>query len=397
MSEWKKTRLGDVISTNIASYSTKEGWEFVNYLDTGNITENVIADIQRINLSTEKLPSRAKRKVQYNSILYSTVRPNQRHYGIVKESPENFLVSTGFTVIDVDEEKVDADFLYFLLTQDSLVELLHSIAEQSVSAYPSIKASDIENLEVELPPLIEQKKIASILNTISDKMRQNTEVNKNLQAQAQAVFLHLFADNESVIPASIADVALNVTDGVHNTVHDDPDGEYLLLSCKNIKGGSLSIGTSERRINAETFEKLRRRTKLAKGDVLISSVGTVGELLLVNTEPSNYEFQRSVAMVKPKPDIVSPAYLYEALLSQKAELINAAHGAVQQCLFISDIAGFPIGIPTQDDLLTFDEVVTPMFDTITANEAESIRLAALRDALLPKLISGEIDVSNIDL
>jgi len=222
-------------------------------------------------------------------------------------------------------------------------------------------------------------------------------INKNLQAQAQAVFLHLFADNESVIPASIADVALNVTDGVHNTVHDDPDGEYLLLSCKNIKGGSLSIGTSERRINAETFEKLRCRTKLAKGDVLISSVGTVGELLLVNTEPSNYEFQRSVAMVKPNPDIVSPVYLYEALLSQKAELINAAHGAVQQCLFISDIAGFPIGIPTQDDLLTFDEVVTPMFDTITANEAESIRLAALRNALLPKLMSGEIDVSDLDL
>lgn len=221
--------------------------------------------------------------------------------------------------------------------------------------------------------------------------------NKNLQAQAQAVFLHLFADNESVIPASIADVALNVTDGVHNNVHDDPDGEYLLLSCKNIKGGSLSIGTSERRINAETFEKLRRRTKLAKGDVLISSVGTVGELLLVNTEPSNYEFQRSVAMVKPNPDIVSSVYLYEALLSQKAELINAAHGAVQQCLFISDIAGFPIGIPTQDDLLTFDEVATPMFNTITANEAESIRLAALRDALLPNLMSGEIDVSDLDL
>lgn len=183
MSEWAKTRLGDVISTNTTSYSTKEGWEFVNYLDTGNITENVVAEIQRIDLNTEKLPSRAKRKVQHNSLLYSTVRPNQRHYGIVKEQPDNFLVSTGFTVIDVDESKVDADFLFFLLTQDSLVELLHSIAEQSVSAYPSIKALDIENLEVELPPLIEQKKIASILNTISDKMRQNTEVNKNLPPQ----------------------------------------------------------------------------------------------------------------------------------------------------------------------------------------------------------------------
>ena len=209
--------------------------------------------------------------------------------------------------------------------------------------------------------------------------------------------MNLFADSEYVTPATIADVALNVTDGVHNTVHDDPEGDYLLLSCKNIKGGSLSIGASERRINAETFEKLRRRTKLAKGDVLISSVGTVGELLLLNVEPSNYEFQRSVAIVKPNPSIVSSAYLYESLVSQKAELINAAHGAVQQCLFISDIAGFPIGIPAPEDLQTFDEIVAPMFDTISANEAESMRLAALRDTLLPRLMSGELDVSELDL
>ena len=182
MSEWRKTRLGDAIETNTISYSTKEGWKFVNYLDTGNITENVVVEIQKIDLNTEKLPSRAKRKVKHNSIIYSTVRPNQRHYGIVKEQPENFLVSTGFTVIDVDESKVDADFLYFLLTQDNLVEFLHSLAEQSVSAYPSIKASDIENLEVELPPLVEQKRVASILNTLSDKIRQNTEINKNLAA-----------------------------------------------------------------------------------------------------------------------------------------------------------------------------------------------------------------------
>lgn len=208
--------------------------------------------------------------------------------------------------------------------------------------------------------------------------------------------MHLFADNESVLPATIADVAINVTDGVHNTVHDDPSGNYLLLSCKNIKGGSLSIGTTERKINAETFAKLRRRTKLAKGDVLISSVGTVGELLLLNTEPSNYEFQRSVAIVKPNPEIVSPAYLYESLFYQKPELKNAAHGAVQQCLFISDIAGFPIGIPSHEYLQKFDEVVTPMFDAITANEEESIRLATLRDALLPRLMSGELDVSDID-
>ena len=222
-------------------------------------------------------------------------------------------------------------------------------------------------------------------------------LNENLEQQAQAVFADMFATNNATTPATISDVSLNVTDGVHNTVHDDPDGEFLLLSCKNIKGGSLNIGTSERRISRETFEKLRRRTKLAKGDVLISSVGTVGELLLLNKEPLNYEFQRSVAMVKPNPDIVSSAYLYESLLFKRAELINAAHGAVQQCLFISDIAEFPIGIPQQDTLDKFDALVTPMLDIVSANEDENLRLSQLRDALLPKLMSGEIDVSALDI
>lgn len=117
MSEWTTIRLGSVVRTNTTAYSPKEGWKYVNYLDTGNLTENVIDAIQNIDLANEKLPSRAKRKVQINSILYSTVRPNQKHFGIIKSMPENFLVSTGFVVIDVIPEKADADYLYFWLTQ----------------------------------------------------------------------------------------------------------------------------------------------------------------------------------------------------------------------------------------------------------------------------------------
>ena len=96
--------------------------------------------------------------------------------------PDNFLVSTGFTVIDVNEAIVDADYIYFLLTQDKYVELLQAIAEQSVSAYPSIKASDIEKLNVILPSVVEQKKIATVLKLLSDKMLLNSELNKNLAA-----------------------------------------------------------------------------------------------------------------------------------------------------------------------------------------------------------------------
>lgn len=182
MAKWKKVRLGDIAKTNIRTYSAKENWNYVNYLDTGNIVMNTIAEIQHIDLATEKLPSRAKRKVSYNSIVYSTVRPNQLHYGIIKEQPENFLVSTGFTVIDVDTVVANADFIYYILTQNEVTEYLQAIEEQSVSAYPSIKPSDIEDLELNLPELAEQERVVSILASFDKKIKNNILINDNLAA-----------------------------------------------------------------------------------------------------------------------------------------------------------------------------------------------------------------------
>jgi len=182
MTKWQKVRLGDVAYMNQNTYSPKEEWKFVNYLDTGNITMNKIEEIQHINTSTNKLPSRARRKVKLNSIIYSTVRPNQLHYGIIKDQPDNFLVSTGFTVIDVDNDKVIPDYIYYVLTQKEITEHLQAIAEQSVSAYPSIKPSDIEDLEIILPDKKKQKKIVSILGSIDEKIKQNAGINNNLAA-----------------------------------------------------------------------------------------------------------------------------------------------------------------------------------------------------------------------
>ena len=182
MAEWKMVKLGDIAKTNTSTYSPKENWEFVNYLDTGSITMNTIDEYQYINTKVKKLPSRAKRKVKANSIIYSTVRPNQLHYGIIKSTPANFLVSTGFTVVDVNENEAIPDFIYYALTQREVTEHLQAIAEQSVSAYPSIKSSDLEEVEIMLPDLESQKQIVSILGTIDGKIKQNIAINNNLAA-----------------------------------------------------------------------------------------------------------------------------------------------------------------------------------------------------------------------
>lgn len=188
------------------------------------------------------------------------------------------------------------------------------------------------------------------------------------------------------------DICINITDGVHNTVVDDPNGTYLLLSCKNIKGGVLSISSDERLINEETFLKLRKRTKLEKGDILLSSVGTIGEMFLLNEEPTNFEFQRSVAIIKPDNSKISSAFLYESMLQQKESIIHSAHGAVQQCIFISDIGDFKTILPTLEVIKKYTGIVQSMLDTITANQNENKKLSNLRDTLLPKLMNGEIEV-----
>ena len=273
------------------------------------------------------------------------------------------------------------------------------------SAVPTLNRNHLQALTVKVPPLPTQQKIAAILSSLDDKIELNNKINTNLEQQAKALFKNWFVYFEPFggkMPegwkeAEFRDVCENITDGVHNTVVNDPNGDYLLLSCKNIKGGVLTISSSERKINKETFEKLRKRTKLAKGDIFLSSVGTVGEMYLLNEAPDNYEFQRSVAIIKPNKSLISPAFLYESMLSQKDTIIHSAHGAVQQCIFISDVGDFTTILPTKDIIEKYTNIVQPMLDTITANQQENQNLANIRDTLLPKLMNGEIEVNKVEV
>ncbi|EIA30192.1 Type I restriction-modification system DNA methylase [Candidatus Arthromitus sp. SFB-5] len=193
---WRITSISNICKINQSTYSILDKWEFVNYLDTSSIVENNIDSIQHFIIGKDKLPSRARRKVNVDDILYSTVRPNQRHYGIMKDVLTNMLVSTGFAVITTDKLVADSNFIYYYLTQNDIVNLLHSIAEQSVSTYPSIKPSDIGKLKIILPPLEEQQKIGQLLKILDDKIELNKKINKTLEEMAKAIFKSWFVDFE---------------------------------------------------------------------------------------------------------------------------------------------------------------------------------------------------------
>lgn len=172
-------KISDFCLLNSTSLKKNESSKEFLYLDTANITNGTIDSFQEYS-SYAELPSRARRKVSNNSILYSTVRPNQKHFGILTNPPDNLIVSTGFCVIDVDEKIANPRYVYYYLAQESITTKLHAIAEQATTAYPSIKPKDLGDLDINLPDLEKQNEIAKILTTLDEKIFLNSRINDNL-------------------------------------------------------------------------------------------------------------------------------------------------------------------------------------------------------------------------
>lgn len=179
----------------------------------------------------------------------------------------------------------------------------------------------------------------------------------------------------------LGDICIQITDGTHNTVKDCESGDCYLLSCKNIKNGNIEIGKNERKIDRHTLEELRKRTKTAKGDVLLSSVGTIGETAVIKLENPNYEFQRSVAIFKPNLNFITSEFLYYSLNSRKDILQHSAEGAVQQCLFINPLKDFSISLPPLEIQKKIAGVLGALDDKIELNNKINNNLEQQAQAL----------------
>ena len=274
------------------------------------------------------------------------------------------MVSTGFTVIDVDERQADADYIYFFLSQKSVVETLHAIAEQSTSAYPSIKASDIENVEINLPPIYIQRKISSLLNIITDKMVQNTAINDNLQQQMQTIFLYTFP---------------NVFTEIGGTV-----GELLSFSNGKKRPGD------EGNIPVYGGNGILAYTNVSnnKNCIIIGRVGAYCGNLYYSSQ--SCWISDNAISAKSK---VGNSQLFSYYLLKNASLSSRHIGTSQPLLTQGILNAIPCKIPKVSEINEFNDVCTPLQAMVDANVTENIQLTCLRDSILPKLMSGEIDVS----
>lgn len=388
-------RLGDCCKTNLHTYSDKEKWSMIRYLDTGSITEGRIDEIQTLYPGVDKIPSRARRKASVGDILFSTVRPNQKHYGIIEAGTENLLVSTGFTVVTVDTTIADSYFIYYYLTQSSVIESLQAIAEQSTSTYPSIKPSDIEDIELDLPELETQKKIGSTLRMLDRKIALNEEINDNLEQQAQSYFQELFVDNADPewTTGTISDLGAVVGGSTPSKAKPE---YYTESGIAWITPKDLSINKSKFVSHGENdITELGLKNSSAaimpEGTVLFSSRAPIGYIAIAAGEVTTNQGFKSVV---PKPEIGTP-FVYFFLKNTLPVIEGMASGSTFKEVSGSTMKNVPAVIPDAETLAKFSDFCAPIFAQQRILEEQNQSLATLRDNLLPKLMSGEIDVSSV--
>ena len=186
---WRMGTLGEVCEINTDNISFKDKYKVIKYLDSSSVTDNVFDEYQILNPELDEIPNRAKRKVRYNDIVYSTVRPNLKHFGIIKGNTENVVVSTAFAVIRSNNANISNELLYLHLTDESNTNILQGIAEMSKATYPSITPENIMDLKIVIPKLFDNViELNNILRKLFESISIKRIENKKL-AKLQSLLL----------------------------------------------------------------------------------------------------------------------------------------------------------------------------------------------------------------
>jgi len=172
---WEVFSLSSIVKSNYKSITKNDIFEEIEYLDTSSLTRNQIDVTEHLKTDLDKIPSRAKRIINTNDILYSTVRPNLCHYGIIKYPIKNMIASTGFVQLSTKVDWLSNDLIYTFLTSSWITSRLQQVASLSVSSYPSISANDILELNIVLP---KEGKGLDFINTKLDNIYSKISLNQ---------------------------------------------------------------------------------------------------------------------------------------------------------------------------------------------------------------------------
>ena len=305
--------------------------------------------------------------------------------------------STEFIVMRAKKGISDPQFVYYLAISPDF----RQIAIQSMvgsSGRQRVQQDVLNNVEIAVPALEEQERIGSFLKRLDDKIALNNKINENLEQQAEALFKAWFFDylpfGGEMPPewtnSTIEELTSLVSRGIAPKYTEDSDQVVINQKCIRDHRIDLSLARTH------TPKKINEKW-LQFGDLLINSTGegTLGRTAQVWFNPEKMTVDSHVTIVRPKSKELIYYIGFWGLLHER-EIESLHTGSTGQTELPRErIKAMELVLPDQTTLAIFNAIVQPMTETIINNQIQNNKLAALRDALLPKLMSGEIDVENI--
>ena len=284
---------------------------------------------------------------------------------------------------------LNAEYLYYFFLLDSTKQFVRNIA--TGATMPSINTKFMGEVPVVVPPLTVQEKIVDVLRNLDDKIQLNTEINKNLEEQARALMMDYCGRVYNTAPLGTVMSFINGFAFKSSTYLSS--GKYKIITIKNVQDGQIETQGTPYIDTIPT--QMKPECSLQIGDVLLSLTGNVGRVGIVCEE--NLLLNQRVAKIQPIDRKILPfLYFYYRLPETKARLETIAKGTAQANL--SPIETLKLEFPFNQVLMNaLSCLLSRMFLIIQNNQIQNLVLAETRNALLPHLMSGEIDVSNIDL
>jgi type I restriction enzyme S subunit len=393
-SNWKKCKISDL--GTVVGGSTPSTKEETNYggniswitpKDLSTFNERYIYNGER-NITEKGLKSCSTQLMPKNSVLFTSRAP----IGYVAIAGKEMCTNQGFKSV-IPNKNTDYLFLYYLLkfNKDNIENM------GSGTTFKEVSGTTMKNIEVLVPESKqEQQKIASILSSIDDKIELNNSINNNLEQQAMVLFTNNFVDhtNENRITCK-ADEYFDISIGKTPPRKEpewfsDIDG-VKWVSISDMGNCGMYISNSSEYLNPSAIDKFNVKI-VPDNTVILSFKLTVGRVAITVGEMATNE---AIAHFKTDNKNINE-YLYCYLKRFNYQTMGST-SSIATAVNSKIIKAMPFVLPTEDEINEFHTVTEPMFNQIKVNQIENSRLIELRDTLLPKLMSGEIDVSNIEI
>ena len=381
-----KCKLSDICvfrkgKVEVANLNTK------NYISTENMLSNKSGITDASSLPTVSLTQEYKN----GDVLVSNIRP---YFKKIWHAQYDGGCSNDVLVF-VPRSNTDSDFLYYVLADDDF--FTYSMVTSKGTKMPRGDKTSIMQYAVPMVDFCTQKKIASVLKSLDEKIELNNAINENLEQQLRSVFMELFSDKIANVEANnhrpLGELVINIDNRGKTPPFETTPTEYPIIDVRALSGTSriVNYANCTKFVSAETYSSWFRSGHPKPKDILVSTVGSLAEIKIFLG--SKGCIAQNVVGFRTKD--ISPYYLYQYLTAIKNDLVAYNIGSVQPSIKVTHIIKHPIYIPSTEELETFDALAESATNAIYNNTLESERLAGIRDALMPKLMSGEIDLSEV--